>query len=87
MKFGEYLVSKNAIDKAKLKEALSMQVDNPTLKLGEIFVSLEYMNVKELMAEIQDYVKDTSAELDQMNEWLTQPEIDELIAQLKSEES
>ncbi len=85
MKFGEYLVQESKLNKDQLKEALSMQVDNPNLKLGEIFVSLEYLSASELLGSIEAYVKQTGVELDQVTEWLTQKEVDELVAKLKAE--
>jgi hypothetical protein len=85
MKYGEYLLSKEIIELNQLEDALTMQVDNPQLKMGEVLLSLGFLNRDQLQQSLKNYIKETGKNYEELNDWVTQEEADQLIAELKSE--
>ncbi|MES0489647.1 MAG: hypothetical protein ABUK01_06635 [Leptospirales bacterium] len=83
MKFGEFLIEKHIVSPVQLQEALNIQKDNPTLKLGEVLVAHRMLENNELLKYIQNFMDETGAEVSEMTKWLSQKEADELIQSLK----
>ena len=83
MKFGEFLLEKNIISPEQLNDALTIQVDNPALRLGEVLVAHSMVANNDLLTYIQNYMDETGAQVNEVTEWLSQKEADELIRLLK----
>lgn len=84
LKFGEYLVDKKIINSTQVEEALSMQKDNPELKMGELLVAQGAITKEDMLDYIHSYMQDTGAAVEEVTEWLSQSEADALILKLKS---
>ena len=84
-RFGEYLLDKDIIVINQLEDALVMQMDNPSLKLGEILLALGYLNRNQLINTLKVYLRETGKEVDLVNDWVTQEEADRLIQEILAE--
>jgi len=85
MRFGEYLMDKEIIQVNQLEDALVMQMDNPKLKLGEILLSMSYITKSQLIENIKSYMRQTGKTVEDLNDWVTQEEADQLVKEMIAE--
>ena len=79
MKIGEFFVSKGYIAQEQLDAALALQQDNPDTLIGAIMVTQGVLTTEELIKYVEHFIIETGLSGHQVNEWLTQTEIDEII--------
>lgn len=81
MKFGEFLIQKGAITPAALDEALRVQAERtPHNLLGEVLVELGSLNARALFQDLLAFTRERGADHTTLKEWITQAEIDRLLA-------
>lgn len=85
---GQTLISRGVISPDQLQKALSVQKDQPELRVGEILFSLGYLNFGQLDAILEEIHQDIRiGQLLLMREFITREELDQaLLRQEKSGE-
>ncbi|HRX14736.1 MAG TPA: hypothetical protein P5123_00315 [Spirochaetota bacterium] len=76
MKVGEFLLENGLINSDQLDEALLLQKDNPDRVIGEILVTMGVFSKEELIMAMEMYMVSTGFDLNFIDEWLDQDEID-----------
>ncbi|MFW5807989.1 MAG: hypothetical protein ACOCWH_02930 [Spirochaetota bacterium] len=82
MKVGEYLNEKGVITQEQLDDALKMQKDNPERVIGEILVTMGLVSKEELIMLMEMYMMETDADINYVDEWLDQDEIDMILEKM-----
>lgn len=85
-KIGEFLIENGLITKKNLAEALDMQKDNPERLIGEILVTLGVLSKEQLIMSLEMFLMMTDLQIDHVDEWLDQEEIDMLQDRLKKKD-
>lgn len=86
MIIGEYFVKNNYITKETLDKALEIQSQDESLRLGEILVTMRAISEKELNKFITNFVDEKrKAILNEVEEWLTQKQVDDVFSKFRSE--
>ncbi len=83
--FGEILKEKGKLTDEMINEALKLQEDNPTRKLGEILVTLNYIKYDDITDTITNQYKETGTAPDGIEKWLSQDEVDRIIQNMSKE--
>ena len=83
--FGEILIEKGKINEEQLNQALQLQKDNPERKIGEILVTLNYITFTDIKETLKVQYKLNGKMPPDIEEWLTQEEIDKLLKEIKNE--
>ena len=83
MKIGSYLVKNNYLSQNQLDDALLLQKDNPKVLLGDVLVTQGVFSKESLLKNLETYMIDTGNKVPRSNEWLSQAEIDTLIANME----
>ena len=83
IKVGDFLVENGIITADQLNESLIMQKDNPDRLLGQVIVSIGFLTKEEMIMAIEMYLMMTDGEVQHVDEWLDQDEIDMLQSKLK----
>lgn len=82
MKIGQFLIQSGHITGAQLDEALRTQEnEKPHRLLGEILVSAGYLDKRALFHQLMAFVRERSEETAALHEWISQAEIDALLAE------
>jgi len=76
LKVGEFLLENGLINSDQLDEALLLQKDNPDRVIGEILVTMGVFSKEELIMAMEMYMVSTGFDLNFIDEWLDQDEID-----------
>lgn len=81
MKIGEFLVKNNYISQETLNEALSLQMHDKNLRVGELLVKMEAITKKDLLQYINEYIK-VAADIDmgEAKDWLSQDQVDSMFS-------
>ncbi|WP_347272719.1 hypothetical protein [Candidatus Kuenenia sp.] len=81
MKIGEFLVKNNYISQETLNEALSLQMHDKNLRIGELLVKMEAITKKDLLQYINEYIK-VAADIDmgEAKDWLNQDQVDNMFS-------
>lgn len=82
VKVGEYLNEKGVITQEQLDDALKMQKDNPERVIGEILVTMGIVSKEELIMLMEMYMMETDADINYVDEWLDQDEIDMILEKM-----
>ncbi len=85
--FGEILKAKGKLTDEMIDNALKLQKDNPTRKLGEILVTLNYISYDDITDTITKQYKATGDTPEGLDKWLTQDEIDKIIKKMTEGDS
>jgi len=83
IKMGEFLLQQKIITKKQLEDALEMQKDNKERLLGEIFVTLGILSKEDMVMAMEMFLMVTDANIEHIDEWLDQDEIDLLMQKIK----
>ncbi|MBM4054023.1 MAG: hypothetical protein FJ264_04980 [Planctomycetes bacterium] len=79
MKIGEFLVKNNYISQETLNEALRLQKQDETLRIGELLVKMEAITKKDLLRYIDEYIRIASdIDMGEAKDWLSQEQVDKL---------
>lgn len=81
--FGEIPMEEGKITHQQLEEGLKLQRDNPERKLGEILVTLNYIKYEDIVETLIKQYKADGKPPPGVEEWLSQEEVDRLIASIK----
>ncbi len=85
--FGEILKAKGKLTDEMINNALKLQKDNPTRKLGEILVTLNYISYDDITDTITRQYEATGDTPRGLDKWLTQDEIDNIIKKMTKDNS
>ncbi len=81
--FGEILIEEGKITHQQLEEGLKLQKDNPERKLGEILVTLNYIKYEDIVETLKKQYEHNGKTPPGVEEWLSQEEVDRIIAEIK----
>ncbi len=84
--FGEILIEKGKLTKEQVQKALTLQKDNPERKMGEILVTLNYIEYDDIIDTIKKQYKISDSTPPGIDKWLEQDEIDKIINSAKDNE-
>ncbi len=87
IKFGQFLVENNIITQNQLEEALELQKDNKERLVGEILVTLGILSKEDIIMALEGFLVYTGIDVNHVDEWLDQDEIDMLMNRLKNNKS
>jgi hypothetical protein len=77
--FGEILIEEGKLTQKNLDNALALQKDNPTRKLGEILVTLEFIKFEDITDTLLAQYQETGETPEDASKWLSQDEIDGIL--------
>ena len=83
--FGEILIEEEMLTREKIDEGLKLQKDNPSRKLGEILVTLGYIEYEDITSVLKTQYKSTGNKPHGIGKWLSQEEIDKIIDSMSKE--
>jgi len=83
--FGEILKEEGKITDEMIQKALELQKDNPTRKLGEILVTLNYITYDDITDTLLKQYESKGEPPQDLEEWLSQEEIDKILKKLSKE--
>jgi len=84
-KVGRFLVENGIVTEEQLSEALLLQKDNPDRLVGEILVTQGVMSKEDLIMALEMFLMVTDSQIEHVDEWLDQDEIDMLLEKKKKE--
>ena len=87
MRVGEFLVNNKIITREQLEDALDLQKFNEERLIGEILVTQGVLTKEDLIMALEMFLMVTEAEIEYVDEWLDQEEVDMIINKLKDKES
>ncbi len=82
---GNFLVENGIITQEQLNDALELQKDNPERLIGEILVTQGLLTKEDLIMALEMFLMMTDSEIEHVDEWLDQDEIDLLIEKKKED--
>ena len=82
-KVGEFLVENKIITEEQLEDALDMQKDNPERLIGEILVTQGVLTKEDLIMALEMFLMATDSNIEHVDEWLDQDEVDMIISRSK----
>ena len=85
VRVGDFLVENGIISRDQLDDALDMQKHNPQRLVGEILVTQGALTKEEMVMALEMYLMVTNTELNHVDEWLDQDEIDMIKDKLTDE--
>ena len=83
--FGEILKQDGKLTDKMIKKALKLQKDNPSRKLGEILVTLEFIKYDDITDTLRTQYASTGETPEGLEDWLSQDEIDKIIKEMTKE--
>ena len=84
-KVRRFLVENGIVTEEQLSEALLLQKDNPDRLVGEILVTQGVMSKEDLIMALEMFLMVTDSQIEHVDEWLDQDEIDMLLEKKKKE--
>lgn len=84
-KVGQFLVENGIVTDDQLSEALLLQKDNPDRLIGEILVTQGVLSKEDLIMALEMFLMVTDSQIEHVDEWLDQDEIDMLLEKKKKE--
>ena len=84
-KVGQFLVENGIVTDDQLSEALLLQKDNPDRLIGEILVTQGVLSKEDLIMALEMFLMITDSQIEHVDEWLDQDEIDMLLEKKKKE--
>ena len=82
LRFGEFLVENEFINKKQLDDALEMQSDNKERLVGEILVTQGVISKEQLIMSMEMFLIVTGFYPEHVDEWLDQDEIDMILERI-----
>lgn len=82
-RIGAFLVENGIISEGQLNSALVLQKDNTTRLIGEILVTQGILSKEDLIMAMEMYMMVTDKDLNHVDEWLDQDEIDLLLGKIR----
>jgi len=84
-RFGEILKKQGKLTGKMIKNALKLQKDNPSRKLGEILITLNYITFDDITDTLRKQYATTGETPEGLDDWLSQEQIDSIVKDMTQE--